>query len=455
MAKNAATHPSPAPSPASRPAASGPPLAPVIEINVRHIGRTPQPEKLTGSEAPEGWIKKIDRLREGKVWVGFFHLYVTDPSGRPVRKKKEKTLGPATMPKHEAHQKLADYIEEYTGKLIHQGESIENFAELWKAFSSVKAGSWGKKMREDMKYLFDKHVLPVLGQYSPRKITLTPLQLLVNKMAEDGYSKSAVKHIRTYLKACFEYAIDEDLIPKNPARKLALPNIHKKPCERFLSVEEVQALLAAASPREHLVLRIFAVCGLRPGEALALRINDFEGNQLRIDEALKERQLGADRIGDTKTDESDSYVPIPPDLSREIAEWIAAHPQRDNPRAFLFLNRRGTAFSVGNYLKKQLKPLAQSVGILDLTQQAFRRTSSTHIQKHGTVKDMQRHLRHSDPETTLKHYAKSIPESLRTAVAALDAQITGTPGDPKAAEETAKPSAEASKPRLPDAPAGR
>jgi integrase len=81
-------------------------------------------------------------------------------------------------------------------------------------------------------------------------------------------------------------------------------------------------------------------------------------------------------------------VPVAPDLGREIAEWIAVHPQRDNPRAFLFLNRRGRVFSVGNYLKKQLKPLAQSVGILDLTQQAFRRTSSTHIQKHGTVKDI-------------------------------------------------------------------
>jgi site-specific recombinase XerD len=66
-------------------------------------------------------------------------------------------------------------------------------------------------------------------------------------MAEDGYSKSAVKHVRTYLKASFEYAIDEDLIQKNPARKLAMPNIQKKPCERFLSVDEVQALLSAAS----------------------------------------------------------------------------------------------------------------------------------------------------------------------------------------------------------------
>jgi integrase len=424
MAKNAATHLPTSLPPAEQPASSPRSLAPVIDINFRHIGRKPQPQTLIGATAPEGWIKKIDRPREGKVWVGYFHLYVADSFGRPVRKKKEKTLGPATMPKHEAQQKLADYIEEFTGKLIRQGDAIESFADLWKAFSAVKAGSWGKKMREDMKYLFDKHVLPVLGQSSPRKITLTPLQLLLNKMAEAGYSKSAVKHIRTYLKACFEYAIDEDLIPKNPARKLALPNIHKKPCERFLSVEEVQALLMAASRREHLVLRILAVCGLRPGEALALRIDDFEGNQLRIDEALKERQLGEDRFGDTKTDESDSYVPVPPDLSREIAEWIAAHPER-NPRAFLFLNRKGRAFSVGNYLKKHLKPLADKVGIPDLTQQAFRRTSSTHIQKHGTVKDMQRHLRHSDPETTLRHYAKAIPESLRVAVDALDAQITG------------------------------
>ncbi|HTX36447.1 MAG TPA: hypothetical protein VME43_15565 [Bryobacteraceae bacterium] len=88
MAKNAATHPSPAPSSASQPADSRPALAPVIEINVRHIGRTPQPEKLTGSEVPEGWIRGLT-------------------------------------------------------------------AELWKTFSAVKVASWGKKMREDMKYLFD------------------------------------------------------------------------------------------------------------------------------------------------------------------------------------------------------------------------------------------------------------------------------------------------------------
>ena len=398
------------------------PLGEPVDFDVRGLGR-----RLPRTEAPEGWIKKIERHREGKVWVGFFHLWTTDANGVRVRQKKEKTLGPASMPKHEAQQKLADYISEYTGRLSRQGNSISTFSELWKAFCAVKSGRWSARTKEVLQCLFANHVVPILGQQSPREITLTSLQLLVNKMAEDGYRKSAVGKVRTYLRACFEYAANEDLIQKSPARKLAMPNIRKKSCERFLTIDELRALLDQASPREHLVLRILAVCGLRPAEILVLRIEDFEGTLLRIDEALKERQKGEDRIGDTKTAESDNYVPVPPDLGREIEAWIAGHPDRNNPRAFLFPNSAGTAFGVGNYLKRHLKPLAEKVGIHDLTHQAFRRTSSTHMQNHATVKDMQRHLRHTDPQTTLKHYTKVIPESLRSAVAALDAQITGAP----------------------------
>jgi integrase len=311
---------------------------------------------------------------------------------------------------------------------VKQGAAIATFGDLWTAFCAVKSGRWSKKTKEDMRYLFAKHVIPIIGSQPPREVTLTSLQLLLNKMAADGYRKSAVEKVRTHSRACFDYATDEDLIEKNPARKLVMPNIQKKSCERFLTMDELRALLSKATPREHVILRILAVCGLRPAEILVLRIEDYEGTQLRIDEALKERQKGEDRIGETKTAESDNYVPVPPDLGREIEAWIAAHPDRNNPRAFLFPNSSGTAFGVGNYLKRHLKPLAEKVGIQDLTHQAFRRTSSTHMQNHASVKDMQRHLRHTDPQTTLKHYAKVIPESLHAAVAALDAQITGAPG---------------------------
>ncbi len=125
----------------------------------------------------------------------------------------------------EAQKKLANYIEEYTGRLTKQGSSIATFNDLWKAFSAVKAGQWSKKFKEDLRYLFGKHVLPFVGEQALREVTLTSLQLLLNKLAEDGYSKSAVGQIRTYIKACFEYATDEEVIDKNPARKLATPKI--------------------------------------------------------------------------------------------------------------------------------------------------------------------------------------------------------------------------------------
>ena len=86
------------------------PLGEKVDFDVRGLGR-----RLPRTDAPEGWLKNIARRREGKVWVGFFHLWTTDSNGRRVRQKKEKTLGPASMPKHEAQSKLAEYIEEYTG----------------------------------------------------------------------------------------------------------------------------------------------------------------------------------------------------------------------------------------------------------------------------------------------------------------------------------------------------
>jgi integrase len=402
-------------------------------------GKTPYPDRETDfdirrlgpllpeTSPPQGWVAKMDRPRVGKVWVGFFHISTTSRDGQKLRKKKEKTLGPASMPKHEALVRLSNYIEECVGRREPQTRKLITFADLWSSFSAVREGRWSTKTREDLQYLFNKHVIPTIGHQHLHEITLVSVQRLLNQMAEAGYSSSAVGRVRTYLKASFNFAAEEAWIERDPARKLTLPNLTHKSCERFLSIDELRAIMAIAPPREHLILRLLSVCGLRPSEVLALRIEDFEGEQIRIDEALKERQRGEGRIGHTKTAESDNFVPIPPDLRHEVETWILGHNDRTDPRAFLFPNAAGSAFGVGNFLKRHLKPLAVQAGVAGVTFQAFRRSSATHMQTHATVKDMQRHLRHSNPYTTLKHYAKVIPESLRSAVAALDAQIAGGP----------------------------
>jgi len=139
----------------TQPERKGPMLVPPPEVEIQSVGPS-----LARVEAPEGWVKKVERTREGKVWVGYFHVWETGPRGERVRRKKEKTLGPATKPKHEALKELGEYITEHTGKLAKQGESISTFAELWKAFRAVKAGQWSKKTKENLECLFAKHVIP-------------------------------------------------------------------------------------------------------------------------------------------------------------------------------------------------------------------------------------------------------------------------------------------------------
>ena len=77
------------------------------------------------------------------------------------------------MPKHEALEKLTDYITEYTGRLTKQGDSISTFAELWKAFCAMKSGQWSKKTKENLQCLFGKRVIPIIGQQDPREVTLS------------------------------------------------------------------------------------------------------------------------------------------------------------------------------------------------------------------------------------------------------------------------------------------
>jgi site-specific recombinase XerD len=91
-------------------------------------------------------------------------------------------------------------------------------------------------------------VLPIVGNQPPRQVIFKSLQLLLNKLAADGYGETSVGRIRTYIKACFEYATDEDLVSKNLARELEMRTIRKKVCEFFSAWKRS----AFSSLRQHL-----------------------------------------------------------------------------------------------------------------------------------------------------------------------------------------------------------
>jgi integrase len=370
----------------------------------------------------EGTLQK-----RGKVWWARWVQY--DADGK--RHRPEKIIGTvAELPtKRDARERLNAIIRETAGKT----EPIRReptFGEVWTRYATTKTPKWSRANQKTVNSIFRRAVLPTLGDRLISQLTFEPLQNALNQMAEmtvgktgmkRGYSRSAMVKALRYIRAVFTFAIEEDLITKNPTRKLQIPAA-SKPCERFYTLDEVRRLLSATEGRERIILQLMIMCGLRPAEVFALRDNDIEPGKLRIDEAVKDAERGTKRIGDTKTVDANAFVALTPALERDLRAWAATQSN-----GLLFPTDQGTAWRIGNYLKRVLKPLAASVEppILDMTHQALRRTFATHFQHHGSIKDTQSQLRHADPETTLRYYQKEIPDSVRDALESFESEIYG------------------------------
>ena len=81
-----------------------------------------------------------------------------------------------------------------------------------------------------------------------------------------------------------------------------------------------------------------------------------------------------------------------------------------------------------SFLFRVLKEAGRQAGIDGVTHQMLRRTCSTYMAQLTSVKDVQAHLRHTNAKTTLEHYIKSVPESVRVAVELFNHLLKSRPG---------------------------
>jgi integrase len=250
-----------------------------------------------------------------------------------------------------------------------------------------------------------------------REMTRFDLQAHLNGLAKT-HSRSIVQKARTWVKAALDEALEQDFLQKNPARKLEMPKTSDT-CKRFLAEDEFHRLFAVLDGRDRLIVHLFLLGALRPGELFALRWRCIQAGSLRIDQGVYRG-----KIGDTKTRGSRASIALPKSLDTELSSWRA---QSGNPCGddFVFPSRKGSPLDTHNYLQRVLKPAAEKIGIPDLTFQSLRRSFATHVHSVGTVKDAQTQLRHASASTTMDVYTQAIPSSVRAAVEALDAKLCG------------------------------
>ena len=287
------------------------------------------------------------------------------------------------------------------------------------------------------KSLMDNHILPALGEYKLRDLRTFHIQQLYRELLENGWVKRygdknpkkkglSVKTVRSthmLLRQCLQQAVEEHLIPFNPADKCKLPPKEKHEMH-VLPMEKVKDYLEAA--REHGVYAMFYLelsTGLRRGELAALLWTDLDTKNKCIHVTKSAvRVNGHIVVSDPKTCNSVRKVYVDDEIIRVLMEDRRNHPF--NP--YMFPSPVTGEMIAPDSLGRIHKKLLERAGIEEKVRfHDLRHTFATIAISSGVdPKTLSSMLGHSSAEFTLNTYTHVTPSMQRNAAKIISEAMT-------------------------------
>ena len=184
------------------------------------------------------------------------------------------------------------------------------------------------------------YLKPGIGMCQLSRLSVPMVQSFLNQKISDGHSVRKVQIIRTVLSSALSRAVREELVGRNVARLVELPEWQKGEIRPW-SVDEARQFLDAV--RIHPLYAAFLLlllCGLRRGEVLGLRWRDidFEVDEIHIRQQLQ--RVGRKLVqGEVKTKAGRRDLPL---LSLVRAALIARHDHQKTVRQAAGTERAGT-----------------------------------------------------------------------------------------------------------------
>ena len=129
--------------------------------------------------------------------------------------------------------------------------------------------------------LWDKHILPRLGDLKLRELTPEVLQRYRLELEAAGVPRATTRKALVLLQGILQRAVEWNRLAVNPMRAVAKPRAGSTRLVQPLSPETVEAmrnhLIGTGHLRDATLISVLAYAGLRPGEALALTLGQHPG----------------------------------------------------------------------------------------------------------------------------------------------------------------------------------
>ena len=390
----------------------------------------------------DGMVRKREDGRwEGRILIG--HKENGDPIFRYIYADTQKELTAKLRQNITAYQGV-DLTEECRMTL---SEWLDRWLEQMVA---ILRPSTLEHYRSDMEH----HVKPYLGQKKLTQITASDLRKLYDDLKKQGrvhprpgqsrgLSTTTVHGIHTTLHHALKSAVDQRLLPHNPADHVEPPKVAHKSMT-ILNEEQMDTFLAAVE-QDSIWKDFFyteLTTGLRLGEICGLMWSDFDARKgtLNINRTLQKEQGGRLVTGDTKTYAGTRKIVLP-DSTAELLRcrkknsysvWIFPNPIK--PEAPM---NPSTAYH-------QLKKLLEENGPPDLRFHDLRHTFATYALANGVdPKTLSGILGHTKASFTVDTYTHTTTDMHKKAAEIVGGFLTDYLGEEMAPWQSAEPAATA------------
>ncbi|MGH9436979.1 MAG: tyrosine-type recombinase/integrase [Terriglobia bacterium] len=255
-----------------------------------------------------------------------------------------------------------------------------------------------------------------VGQRPLKRISINTVDRFLAWLGEQGWTRAGIQGMAYHLRGFFRYGESQGWTAQGVAAAIRGPRVYRQ--ERLPlgpSWPDVQRLLAStetdrkADIRDHAILILLAVYGLRVGEVRRLRLEDIDWERKTL------------TISRTKQRPHSQMCPLTASLADAIHRYLReVRPPAPYSELFLRLNAPHRPFRHGG-LYGIVATRMQRLGIVSprIGPHCLRHACATHLLAQGlTLTDVAGHLGHRSVEST-QIYAKVDMAGLR-AVANLD-----------------------------------
>ena len=360
--------------------------------------------------------KRSDGRWEGQSTIGF-----DDKTGKRIRKS---VYGKTQKEVRQKISKVSTELDE--GIYLEPSKlTLSDWLDIWlKEYTFDKKYSTVKGYKAQIK----KHIRPGLGKYNLSQINPMLLQRFFNNLSlpdDEGnvLSPKSIKNVHIILSGILQQAVENEMIAKNPCKKVKLPKVFKKDIVP-LTDDQVKEFLKIVSTDEiyGTLLKVIVFTGLRLGEAMGLTWDcvDFEKGALNINKQLQRRPQkdGGSTLTSVKSGKPRMLRPATfvMDLlkvryteqlmqkSRAGDAWIGWNNEEEHKKSLVFTNLDG-GYITPKRVYLHFKSAAKEIGAPNARVHDLRHTYAVlSLQNGDDVKTVQENLGHASAAFTLDVY---------------------------------------------------